>query len=169
MTGFANLFQTGIMHFLGGTVDQVRGAISSLAGMRSEGGKNLAGAGNQFAGLVGSIVPGMSGVMNTTVANTHATSAGVSLVEQAGVSKVSNIGSVQLTKVGKKQVVEVGEERDVIVGKKKLINVGEELTVVVGKSVLHMKRDGTIQLKGVKVLIEGTEHIQHASEMIDMN
>ena len=32
-------------------------------------------------------------------------------------------------------------------GKKQIVNVGEELIIIVGKSVLHMKQDGTIQLR----------------------
>jgi type VI secretion system secreted protein VgrG len=159
MTEFANMFQTGIMHFLGGVVDEVRGAISSVDGMKTEGGKNLAGAGSQFAGLVGSLIPGMSGIMNTTVANTHATTAGVSLVEQAGVSKVSNIGSVQLTKVGKKKIVQVGEELEIIVGNPKQ-GAG---------SVLIMKSDGTILLKGIQICVQGDTHVQLSSKVIDHN
>jgi type VI secretion system secreted protein VgrG len=159
MTGFANLFQTGIMHFLGGTVDQVRGTISSLTGMRSEGGKNLAGAGNQFAGLVGSIIPGMSGVMNTTVANTHAITAGVSLVEQAGVSKVSNIGSVEIKNVCKKKMIQVGQELEIVIG-----NPQKDPC-----SVLIMKNDGTILLKGVQVCLQGDTHVQVNSQVIDHN
>ena len=54
-------------------------------------------------------------------------------------------------------------------GKKFSITAGEEFQLTVGKSSLLLKEDGTIELRGVKILVDGKELVDLDGERIDLN
>lgn len=45
----------------------------------------------------------------------------------------------------------------------------DSITLKVGKSVLEMKSDGTVNLNGKLITLDGSEHVQVSSERIDLN
>ncbi len=58
---------------------------------------------------------------------------------------------------------------DVQIGRKQTTTVGEKIQIVCGKSSFTMDKDGNITLQGVKITVAGSEHVQVASELIDLN
>jgi len=49
------------------------------------------------------------------------------------------------------------------------ITVGERYELTVGASSLILNADGTIILKGTKILVEGGDHVEIKSELVDIN
>ncbi|GAB2809575.1 hypothetical protein GCM10027276_07900 [Comamonas piscis] len=46
---------------------------------------------------------------------------------------------------------------------------GGSITLKVGKSALVMKADGSVNLNGQLIKVDGSEHVQVNSERIDLN
>ena len=45
----------------------------------------------------------------------------------------------------------------------------DSIKLKVGKSVLEMKADGTVNLNGKLITVDGSDHVQVSSERIDLN
>ncbi len=67
------------------------------------------------------------------------------------------------------QAEEVGLSKTVMVGNKFSITAGDELEIKVGESRFSMKADGTIELRGKKILIAGETLIDLDAGRIDLN
>lgn len=146
-------------------MDKVRGGVNDAqAGdMRSDGGKSMNEAGAGLAQQVGQMVG--KGILNELISNMQNTSVGVAQTEQVGVAKVVTVGQVYNQTVGNTKRVMIGKELFVGVGGGKDEN-GEEQPP---KSILIMKDDGTILLKGVRIYVEAESHIQLIAPMVDNN
>jgi len=127
-------------------------------------------------GIVYSLNVGL--MMNTTV----------------GMSQTAKIGQTKDTKVGSKYTLTVGGggggaggsappgmamnivapsgEAGGAAGEGSTSNITMDersITLKVGKSVLEMKADGTVNLNGKLITVDGSEHVQVNSERIDLN
>lgn len=154
--GFAGLIGGGgIGGLLGGGVDPARSAVNeaSRQSMLTGGGAGMAGGGAQIGGMVQQMMGGMGGIMNTMVSNMRNDSTGLASTRTIGVSDVKNVGQTAYETVGKV----------------KKVTVGEEFVLEVGKSLLVMKSDGTVILKGVKFNFEAEGPFQQLGKVIDLN
>lgn len=146
-------------------MDKVRGGVNDAQSgdMRSDGGKSMNAAGAGLAQQVGQMVG--KGILNELISNMQNTSVGVAQTEQVGVAKVVTVGQVYNQMVGNTKRVMIGKELFVGVGGGKDENGKEQPP----KSILIMKDDGTILLKGVRIYIEAESHIQLIAPMVDNN
>ncbi|MCG7509244.1 type VI secretion system tip protein TssI/VgrG, partial [Mesorhizobium retamae] len=146
-------------------MDKLRSGINEAlaGGMRSEGGKSMNDAGAALAAQVGGMVG--KGILRELISNMQDTNVGIAQTEQVGVAKVVTVGQVYNQKVGNTKRVMIGKELFVGVGGGKDEN-GEEQPP---KSILIMKDDGTILLKGVRIYIDAESHIQLIAPMVDNN
>ncbi|MFM2389924.1 MAG: hypothetical protein RLZZ437_1479 [Pseudomonadota bacterium] len=105
--------------------------------------------------------------MVTTVGAAMALSVGAGSVITVGADSATTVGSDETTTIGSDQMLTVGSNQTVAVaknatesvGKKKTISVGDELTIVVGKSSIVLKKDGTINIKGKDITLNGSGKI----------
>jgi type VI secretion system secreted protein VgrG len=107
------------------------------------------------------------------VALTRTQVVGVNDALFVGAAQETVVGGLQSIAVGGAQTVTVGAARAVgVVGasshscKKYTLDAGDEVKITTGAASLTMKKDGTIELKGKKILIEGTEKIEEKAPTI---
>ncbi len=162
---YAGTMAAGALGSMLSGMDQVRGGVNDAAAgdMRSAGGASMNDAGSGLASQVGSMIG--KGIFNTLVSKMQNTSVGVAQTEQVGVAKVLTVGQVYNQSIGNTKRVMIGKELFVGVGGGKDKDGNETPP----KSILIMKDDGTILLKGVKIYIDGDSHVQVTSAMIDHN
>ncbi|MEE8627599.1 MULTISPECIES: type VI secretion system Vgr family protein [Methylobacterium] len=138
-----------------GAADALAG-VASPKGIAQDAGGAVAAAGaetgRQVAGMIG------SGILNQVVGRLQNNSVGLAQTEQIGAVKALSVGNVYTQKIGNQLKIDVGDEVVIAVGPN-----GS------AKSLLVMKGDGTILLKGVKVYVEGDAHIQMLTPMLDHN
>ncbi|MFF8802334.1 MULTISPECIES: hypothetical protein [unclassified Methylobacterium] len=99
-----------------------------------------------------------SGILNQVVGRLQNNSVGLAQTEQVGAVKALSVGNVYTQKIGNQLKIDVGDEV--------IISVGPNGSA---KSLLIMKGDGTILLKGIKIFVEGDSHIQMLTPMLDHN
>jgi type VI secretion system secreted protein VgrG len=81
----------------------------------------------------------------------------------------NTIGANQTSKVGKDRQTEVGKNDTLKVAKTLAIEAGDEVLIKTGEASIHMKKDGTIQIKGKDITVQGSGEInQKASKNITM-
>ena len=80
-----------------------------------------------------------------------------------------SVGAAKNETVGLSASQQVGVNKSTNVGVTQSITVGERYELTVGASSLILNADGTIILKGVKILIDGGEHVEVKSELVDIN
>ncbi len=101
-------------------------------------------------------------------------SVGANSTESVGSDKSTEIGSNETTSVGADQTLDVGGKRSTSVGKDDSLKVGTKLTIDAGDQIvlqtgsasITMKKDGTIDIKGMKITIEGTQKIEEKAAQI---
>jgi type VI secretion system secreted protein VgrG len=71
------------------------------------------------------------------------------------------VGMIRARAVGVDEVVQIGRNQT--------IDVGEKIEITCGKSKFVMDKDGNITLKGVRILVDGSEHVQVFGDPIDLN
>ncbi|SAK50827.1 type VI secretion system Vgr family protein [Caballeronia ptereochthonis] len=79
----------------------------------------------------------------------------VSVANDAGES----IGGAQSSTVAKARTTSVGEDDSLTVGKNLVIDAGESVVIKTGDASISMKKDGTIQIKGKDITIDGSGKI----------
>ena len=130
--------------------------VASPEGIARDAGGAVAAAGadtgRQVAGMIG------SGILNQVVGRLQNNSVGLAQTEQIGAVKALSVGNVYTQKIGNQLKIDVGDEV--------IISVGPNGSA---KSLLIMKGDGTILLKGIKIFVEGDSHIQMLTPMLDHN
>jgi type VI secretion system secreted protein VgrG len=65
----------------------------------------------------------------------------------------------QSSGVGANQTLRVTQDLAMSVGKNVVINAGDSLTLKVGPASLTMRKDGSIEIKGTDITIEGSGKI----------
>jgi type VI secretion system secreted protein VgrG len=161
----AGLMAAGALGTMIPGMDKVRSGLNEAAAgdMRSAGGASMNEAGSGLASQIGSMIG--KGIFNTLVSKMQNTSVGIAQTEQVGVAKVLTVGQVYNQSIGNTKRVMIGKELFVGVGGGKDKDGNE----IPPKSILIMKDDGTILLKGVKIYVDGDSHVQVTSAMIDHN
>jgi type VI secretion system secreted protein VgrG len=101
------------------------------------------------------------------VALTRTQVVGVNDALVVGAAQETAIGGLQSITVGGAQTVSVGAARTVgVIGgsshscKTYTLDAADEVKITTGAASLTMKKDGTIELKGKKILLQGTEKIE---------
>jgi type VI secretion system secreted protein VgrG len=73
------------------------------------------------------------------------------------------------TKVGSNDKLTVGEDSTADIGNKLLVTAGQQITLQTGASKLVMKSDGTIELQGVTIKIQGSQSIsEQAGQSVEV-
>ncbi|WP_428353128.1 type VI secretion system Vgr family protein [Methyloprofundus sp.] len=124
-------------------------------------------------------------VMNETVAvsktqqvgTTKSTTVGGNVTETYGASQTVSVskdltesfGKNQSTTVGDNNTVSVGKDQSITVGKNLVIDAGDSIVIKTGKASITMKKDGTIQIVGKDITVNGSGEINvKASKNITM-
>lgn len=89
-------------------------------------------------------------------------------VEVAGVY-LATVGAGYTANVGGTVFTSSGLDSREVVGRKKMIDAHGEIHFRSGKSEILMQPDGTIKMKGVRLIVEEEEHIDMKSSRIDLN
>ncbi len=110
-----------------------------------------------------------------TIGAAYAVSVGAAMTESVGASKSQQVGASKSTSVGgdvsedyganqsvsvSKDLSEtIGQNQTTKVGKNLVIDAGDQITIKTGSASITMKKDGTIQIKGKDITIEGSGKI----------
>jgi type VI secretion system secreted protein VgrG len=165
IAGYTGLMASGMLGSMMPSMDQVRSGVNDAqpGELRGDAGDAMRNSGAGLGSQVGSMIG--QGVFNALISRMQNTSVGVAQTEQVGVAKVVTVGQVYNQNVG--------HTKNVLIGKELFIGVGggkdEDGNEQPPKSILIMKDDGTILLKGVRIYVEAESHIQLIAPMIDNN
>ncbi|WP_284775432.1 type VI secretion system tip protein TssI/VgrG, partial [Agrobacterium sp. lyk4-40-TYG-31] len=163
--GYMGLMSAGALGTVASSIDTIRAGVNDAAvsELRTDAGDAMRSAGSGLGSQVASMIG--QGVFNTLVSRMQNTSVGMAQTEQVGVAKVVTVGQVYNQTVGHTKNISIGKELYVAVGG------GEDAdgNVQPPKSMLIMKDDGTIILKGVKIFIDADSHVQITTPMLDHN
>ena len=159
-----SLASSALGFFSGGGLGGLSG-VTAGADPTADAGNALRDAGAKIGEDAGGILAALPGVFNTVIGSFNTRSVGVADVQQVGLAKVTNVGATSLENVGQIKRLTVGQELRVEVGG----GTDKDGNPQEAKSILIMKSNGDILLKGVKVYIEGEAHVQVISAMIDHN
>jgi type VI secretion system secreted protein VgrG len=96
---------------------------------------------------------------STDVGAGRTISVGADQSTEVGGSVAMGIGGDEGRNVGGKRGTQVGKDDNLQVGKNLLIEVGDSITFKTGSAVILMKKDGTINIKGKDITIEGSGKI----------
>jgi|GEM_PF-3234678 len=155
----------GALAGLAQSFDSSRSGINEAArfDLRTEGGKSMSKAGAGLAQNVANMIG--SGILNQLISKFHNSTTGIAKTEQVGQVMVTTVGQVHLEQVGHTRKITAGEEFTVAVGSTK----DENGNSVEPKALLVMKSNGTIVLKGTKIILDATEPIEQTGEIINLN
>ncbi|MFT3717330.1 type VI secretion system Vgr family protein [Pseudorhodoferax sp.] len=100
------------------------------------------------------------GAMQTiTVGANQSTSVGAKQSTDVAADRSVQVGGAQSTSVAKARSTSVGEGDSLKVGKDLVVDAGDSITLKTGSASLTMKKDGTIQIKGKDITIDGSGKI----------
>jgi type VI secretion system secreted protein VgrG len=105
----------------------------------------------------------------STVGNDRTTSIGNNEDQTVGNNLTQQVLNNLSEMVGTNRSRTVGNNETVQVGGNQSTNVGQVVSIVCGKSSLTMDKDGNINLSGTKITVNGSDHVQVASALIDLN
>lgn len=119
------------------------------------------------------------------VAKNMSETVGIAKAETIGAAKILTIGAAYQTSVGAamnttvalSQTEQIGINKTISVGQNFAVEVGpmftldaeQSLVITVGESKLTMKKDGSIILKGVKILVDADQDIKHVASKVSIN
>lgn len=103
-----------------------------------------------------------------TIGAAYQISVGAAMNTSVGLSKSEQVGINKHVVIGKNYSQKINNNKVLSIGQKVTYEVGNEFIVDVGSSKLIMKKNGTIIIKGVKILIDGV-HIKNKASDINMN
>jgi type VI secretion system secreted protein VgrG len=83
-----------------------------------------------------------------------------------GKNEKVKIGENQTESVGKKRAIDVGTDDSLDVGQKITVKAGDEITLQTGASKIVMKKDGTIEISGVSITVDGKKSIENKGVLI---
>jgi type VI secretion system secreted protein VgrG len=124
---------------------------------------------NEDISIGGSRSVDIGGSKSETVGSTKTETIALAKMLTIGAAYQTTVAGAMNTTVGLLQAEQVGMSKSVTVGQKYSISAGEEFTLTVGKSSLLLKEDGTIELRGIKILIDGKTLVDLDGERIDLN
>lgn len=109
-------------------------------------------------GAAQSITVGLN--QSTNVGVNQSTSVGAKQSNTIGSDRTLTIGGGQTTSVAKGRSTSVGQDDALKVGKKYLVEAGDSVTIKSGKASITLKSDGTIQINGKDITVDGSGKIQ---------
>ncbi|WP_438007451.1 type VI secretion system tip protein TssI/VgrG [Sorangium sp. So ce321] len=105
----------------------------------------------------------------TTIGRDRTTGIGNNEDVTVGNNATKNVLNSLREAVGMIRARAVGIDETVQIGRNQTIDVGEKIEITCGKSQFVMDKDGNITLKGVRILVDGSEHVQVFGHPIDLN
>jgi type VI secretion system secreted protein VgrG len=93
------------------------------------------------------------------VGASQSTTVGAGQTNQIGADRSVSVGGAQSTTVAKGRTTSVGEDDALKVGKNLVIDAGDSVSIKTGSASITMKKDGTIQIKGKDITIDGSGKI----------
>ncbi len=112
------------------------------------------------ANTIGASQANMIGISQTNlIGSDQSNTIGSDQSNKIGSDQSTSIGANQSTTVGANRSTSVAKDDSLTVGKKISINAGDEILIQTGSSTIHMKKDGTIRIKGKDITIEGSGKI----------
>jgi type VI secretion system secreted protein VgrG len=87
------------------------------------------------------------------------TSVGANETRKVSGDRGTSISGTESTNVGKGMKLEIAEDCVISVGKKLSIGAADEIVIKTGDASITMKKDGTIQIKGKDIIINGSGDI----------
>jgi type VI secretion system secreted protein VgrG len=118
----------------------------------------------------------VGGAQTTTIGASHSVTVGANqTVKVGGNQSISVTGSLSESiggnyeeKVTKTKKCEIDEDYGTKIGKNLSFTAGEQITLTTGDAQIIMKKDGTIQIKGKDIIINGSGNItgKAASDMV---
>ncbi len=94
-----------------------------------------------------------------TVGAVQAITVGADQTTNVGANQSTDVAANQTNNIGADRSSSVGKNDTVSVAKKLAIDAGEEISISTGQASIHMKKDGTIQIKGKDISVEGSGEI----------
>jgi len=94
-----------------------------------------------------------------TYGKSQTTSVGTDRTTTIGDNCSTDIGKDQSLKVGKNLTADVGENETRKVGKNLVIDAGDEVVIKCGSASITMKKDGTINIRGKDITVNGSGDI----------
>ncbi len=118
-------------------------------------------------GAAQSITVGLN--QSTNVAVNQSTSVGAKQTNTVGSDRALTVGGGQTTSVAKARSTSVGQDDKLKVGKNFVVDAGDTVVLKAGKASITLKSDGTIQINGKDITVDGSGKIhQKASGDIVM-
>ena len=74
------------------------------------------------------------------------------------------VGADQGLTVGKNRSVSVGDDLVVVAGKTITLTAGESISIVTGKASITLKKDGTVDIRGADITVEGSGQVDVKSK-----
>ena len=124
-------------------------------------------------GAAQSITVGVN--QSTSVGVNQSTDVGANQSSKVGANQSTDVGANQSTKVGADRTIKVaggqssdigkvrnakiGDDDNLKIGKNWVIDAGDSVTIKTGSASITMKKDGTIQIKGKDISIDGSGKI----------
>jgi len=110
----------------------------------------------------------VGGMQSNTIGINQDNSVGANQSTDVGSNQSNTIGSSQSNTIGEDQSTSVGKDRNVSVAENDSLDVGKILTMTAadeivlktGKASILMKKDGTIQIKGKDISVDGSGKIE---------
>lgn len=81
------------------------------------------------------------------------------VVQTIGGSKTETIAAEQTLSVGKDRASNISKNDSLVIGKGLVIDAGDEVLIKTGAASIHMKKDGTISIKGKDISIDASGKI----------
>ncbi len=106
---------------------------------------------------------------NVNIGNDRTSSIGNDESRSIGNDAMKQVMNNMSEMIGMNRTRGVGNDENVQIGRNQSTTVGEKIEITCGKSKLTMDKDGNITLQGTKILVGGSDHVQVASELIDLN
>jgi type VI secretion system secreted protein VgrG len=94
-----------------------------------------------------------------TVGAAQAITVGAEQTNTIGDAQTTSVGADQTNTISKNRTSEIGEEDAVKVGKKLTLDAGEEILIKTGDASIQMKKDGTINIQGKNIELNGSGKI----------
>ena len=111
----------------------------------------------------------INGLHSETIKLAAMQNIGLGFMQTVGAIYNLNVGVSQITNVAISQSTTVGRTIDINSGKTITIEAGDSMVLKVGKSTVSMSKDGTIEIKGAKIHVSGTDVVDIDSKLIDLN
>jgi type VI secretion system secreted protein VgrG len=96
---------------------------------------------------------------SVTIGGAQSTEIGAERSAKVAADDTTDIGGARALKIAKGSLVEIGEDGAMKIGKDLLIDAGDSIVIKCGSAAISMKKDGTINIEGKDISINGSGKI----------